>query len=511
MFMAKMMERIQLVAILFLLMGWMGICEAGTHNLVIVMDGLRPDYVTPELMPNLEAWGQKGVICLNHHSVFPASTRVNSAAISTGAYPGTNGLLGNKVFFPALDSNKGIDTSKRKDLLKIDELTGGHLLTVPSLAEYLNEKGKKFLVMSTGSTGAATLQNPKGVGDGIIQRQFSIPESRWDQIIKETGEPPEDSIPAQAVNHWIVDAYFKYGCMESGPEVVVLWLAEPDNTAHKQGVGAPLTKQALHDLDTEFARILAELESRQLLTQTNILVMSDHGFSTHTGKTNLESLLIDNGLKSTKKSEDVVITGEAIYVKDHDATKIQQIVDLLQRTEWIGAIFTGPKSAGNSQGVIDGTLSMDLAKWTHERSGDILVTENWSDEKNEFGFPGKTGKDGTAGHGTTSPYDIHNTLIAGGPGFKKQFQNSNSTGNVDIASTLCALVGIEPAPSMQGRVMREILAGGPAPCTLETGTKTYRVEVQWNDGTSQGRYALELQESVTDGHTYLDSTRVERN
>ena len=31
------------------------------RHLLIVLDGLRPDYVTPELMPNLHALGARGV------------------------------------------------------------------------------------------------------------------------------------------------------------------------------------------------------------------------------------------------------------------------------------------------------------------------------------------------------------------------------------------------------------------------------------------------------------------
>jgi predicted AlkP superfamily pyrophosphatase or phosphodiesterase len=49
--------------------------------LLIVLDGLRPDYVTPSVMPNLHALGQRGVVFANHHSVFPTVTRVNASSI----------------------------------------------------------------------------------------------------------------------------------------------------------------------------------------------------------------------------------------------------------------------------------------------------------------------------------------------------------------------------------------------------------------------------------------------
>ena len=75
---------------------------AGNRVLVIVLDGLRPDYVTPELMPNLFALGEEGVVYENHHSVYPTVTRVNSPSISTGAYPASHGLMANSIYFPAI-------------------------------------------------------------------------------------------------------------------------------------------------------------------------------------------------------------------------------------------------------------------------------------------------------------------------------------------------------------------------------------------------------------------------
>ena len=58
--------------------------RTGLHrHLLIVLDGLRPDYVTRELMPNLYALGQRGVVMNRHHAVYPTVTRVNASSIST--------------------------------------------------------------------------------------------------------------------------------------------------------------------------------------------------------------------------------------------------------------------------------------------------------------------------------------------------------------------------------------------------------------------------------------------
>src|SRR5688572_23440754 len=72
-----------------------------THrHLLLALDGLRPDYVTKDGMPNLHALAQGGVTFTNHHAVYPTVTRVNSSSISTVAYPERHGIIGNSVFFP---------------------------------------------------------------------------------------------------------------------------------------------------------------------------------------------------------------------------------------------------------------------------------------------------------------------------------------------------------------------------------------------------------------------------
>src|ERR1700740_2792044 len=70
------------------------------RNLVLVLDGLRPDSITAEETPNLFRLRQEGVNFLNGHSVFPTVTRVNATAIGTGTYPDRNGILGNRIYIP---------------------------------------------------------------------------------------------------------------------------------------------------------------------------------------------------------------------------------------------------------------------------------------------------------------------------------------------------------------------------------------------------------------------------
>src|SRR5574339_444204 len=87
--------------------------RAPSRHLLIVVDGLRPDYVTPDIMPALTALAKRGVVFNRHHSVYPTVTRVNASSISTGAYPETHGLMGNSVFFPRVEPGAFLDTGDR--------------------------------------------------------------------------------------------------------------------------------------------------------------------------------------------------------------------------------------------------------------------------------------------------------------------------------------------------------------------------------------------------------------
>ena len=180
------------------------------------------------------------------------------------------------------------------------------------------------------------------------------------------------------------------------------------------------------------------------------------------------------------------------------------IVAMLQRRPEVGAIFTRSKPRGGAEGVVPGTLSFGVARWNHARSAEILVSANWTREKNEAGYEGKTTDSGVAGHGSSSPYDIHSTLIAAGPDFREHAVSDVPTSNVDLAPTLLRLLGLEAPASMTGRVIEEALRTGPpiASVTVDRATETVK--------TSDGGYALTAHISKAAGHSYLDFTDVKR-
>lgn len=472
-------------------------------SLVIVLDGLRPDYVTPELMPNLHALGERGVVGRNHHSVFPTVTRVNAASIVTGCYPARHGLMGNSVYFPEISPDTRFNTGNAAHLQRIEAATGGQLLTAPSLGELLAKAGRRILVVSSGSSGSAFLLNHKISGGGIIHNELVLPSSLQSRVSEILGPVPPDASPNTLRNRRAVDAYLRIGLDQVRPDVTLMWLSDPDHTQHANGVGEPVTLEAIRLVDAEIGRIVAALAAKGLQDKLNIFVTSDHGFSTHTGKSSLEELL-----KAEVASGNVFIVEGAIYVKNHDANKVRHIVKRLQATDWVGAIFTRPVRPGQTEGSVPGTFALDLAHWTHPRAADILVAANWTDKTNQHGYQGtSTQQDGEpAGHGTSSPYDVHNTLIAAGPDIKSGVVSDVPSGNVDFAPTLCFLNGIRPPDSMNGRVLKELLRGGPSPAAVKVRNLVYRTQARGEEG----EYHLELSCSLVSGTEYLNFTRVQR-
>src|SRR5882724_7281954 len=145
-------------------------CNAAGHPqvIVLVIDGLRPDVIRPEMMPNLSRLKQEGVWCANAHSVFPTVTRVNSASISTGTVPSVHGIVSNSMWVDAV-SAKPFDTSNYRNLTKLAEVSGGRTLPVKTLGELLEAAGIKFVAISSGSSSSGFLLNPTApAGTGVL-------------------------------------------------------------------------------------------------------------------------------------------------------------------------------------------------------------------------------------------------------------------------------------------------------------------------------------------------------
>ena len=338
----------------------------------------------------------------------------------------------------------------------------------------------------------------------IVHPEYARPPELHPRIVERFGAPPPAATPNAAQHRRVVDVYLQMALGEFNPDVTWIWLNDPDATGHARGLGAA-TLESIAIVDAEIGRIEDGLRADGRLDRTNILVTSDHGFSTHTGSLRLAELVQSFARSMPDGSPDILVAEGAIYFRGgQDRLRMAALVAALQKRPEVGAIFTRPPAGGGHDGSIAGTLSLDVARGSHARAGNILVSANWSDAPNTAGIKGTSTQTGVAGHGTSSPYDIHNTLIAVGPDFRDGARSDVPTSNVDLAPTLLRLVGLPVPPSMTGRVFDEALKIGPVPSSVPVAHETVTVK------NADGSYELRAHISVAAGKRYLDYTDVLR-
>lgn len=144
------------------------------------------------------------------------------------------------------------------------------------------------------------------------------------------------------------------------------------------------------------------------------------------------------------------------YVPSHDAALIKKLVRYCQSREEFGAIFVDMR-----YGTLPGSLPLKTVKLqnNHDRNPDVIVSHSYDAHARVLGFPGTefNSSNNTRGmHGSFSPIDVHNTLIAFGPDFKKHYVDHLPTANVDVAPTIAYLLGLE-MKNVDGRVLLEAL------------------------------------------------------
>lgn len=215
---------------------------------------------------------------------------------------------------------------------------------------------------------------------------------------------------------------------------------------------------------------------------------------------------------------------EYLYQPEHDAALVRRTVRFLQSRQYIGAIFVARR-----YGDIPGTLPAEDVHLENARRGpDIILSYAWDADAMVQGFRGTeyaTQANERGEHGSFSPIDVHNTLIAAGPGFQSQFSDPLPSGNVDVAPTIARLLGLS-LPKAQGRVLHEALRGRLArplgdyhvtPAVLRPKHAATGLQMQRVDGSpmkaTRFDFTVQLKQLDSDGKhwTYFDQAGPERN
>ena len=199
----------------------------------------------------------------------------------------------------------------------------------------------------------------------------------------------------------------------------------------------------------------------------------------------------------------------------------------LQSREEVGAIFLNSR-----YGAVNGTLPMSMVNL--EATGrvvpDIIVSYDWDADVMIAGMPGieyesMSSSNNRGMHGSFSPRDVHNTLLAIGPDFKTGFADTLPSGNVDVAPTMAQILGVS-LPAANGRPLQEALAAGGVaiadytatpstvnPAAVATGLSFHQptdlTSAVADPALTMGKYSIDLKiKTLTKGTQELDLLRL---
>lgn len=466
---------------------------------LIVWDGLRPDAITAESTPFLSQKANEGVFCEASHAVFPTTTRVNAASLSTGCYPRRHGIVDQELYVPSIDPRKPVSCADPDVLQTMARLEGGRLLEPPTLGEALWAAGKRMACGGAGPPGATYLMNPTVTGP-VVSWATAWPREVKERITERYGgflgpqstSPERDQFILRAVQDVLVPEY----C----PDLLTVWIDELDHTQHAHGPGSPETTTTLAYLDLQLECFLDTLEQHYGPENVTCLFLSDHGFSTISERVDIDQMLVRAGLKESPDSSDIIRASYGLYLTDKAQDRLCDVGHFLQGEPWVGGVFLRDDLIE----MCPTTVPQSAVYSDHRRSAAITFAYQWTPAQNEYGVPGcVAGPNRTAAtHGSGSPYAINNCLVAWGKGVKQGVISKAPCGIIDVAPTVLHLLGIKAPAGMDGRVLYEILEGGPPPEALTASHEAREVSYQTAAGP---RHQLAVYSSLN-GVRYLDHT-----
>ena len=489
------------------------------HVVLVIWDGMRPDFIREDLTPNAAALAKSGTFFAKNHSTYITSTEGNGSVLATGMLPRNNGIIANREYRPEVNLIKPVDTQYPWPVRVGDAVHSGRWMLVPTIAETVRKAG--FTAAVAGTKGIGLLHDrsfdrtPFG-GAPIVFEGQAYPNAFGENLTTTLGKwpgYPKEIASNTAQNLWTTRALLEHLWKNGVPKYSVLWLGDPDFTQHLTSPGHPAALDAIRDSDTHLGMMLAELQKHGVREKTDVFLVSDHGFSTVERTVDFSARLRAHGMKAkvpfravgqfkqTPKQGEVITVGVGgstlIYVVNNDPAIIAEIVEWLQGSDFVGGIFTRDGAPG--------TFKLSDVWMDSPTPPDIAFSFTWSDRPNKAGVRGSLTAEGrqpgNGTHASLSRFDIHNTLIAAGPDIRAGLRSELPSGNIDVAPTIYHCLGIAPPQPLDGRVLIEALAASvkkdfPAPVT-----KRIEASRQLPSGKEWKQW---LQFTTFGNNTYLD-------
>jgi len=572
-------------AILFLSAGLTALSVAGAfaqnsqpHNLILfVPDGLRGGIVKPATAPAMAEVRDKGINFKNSHSLFPTFTTANASAMATGHYLGDTGDFSNTIYtaYPVASAGGTVVPFLENDLVlgDVDEHFKGDYLNEETLLRLARQKG--YSTAAIGKLGPTLIFDHTDRADRTGLHSIVIDDATGTEkgvplsdemkaALTKAGLPlatpgrgengksgdfktPGTTTPNTVQQAFMADAATKVVLpmfkARNKPFVLVFWSRDPDGSQHNNGDGlnqitpginGPTSLAGIRNADNNLAQLRKALDDLGLSATTNIMISSDHGFSTISkeSKTSasakityadtpkdflpmgfvsidlakaLKLPLFDPNNKNARVADDahpragngllgpdplkpevVVATNggsDLIYLPNKDRKLAGRVIKALLAQDYVSGIFveddlgrfpaTLPLSLLNLRGKAVTPLPsivVNFRSWTSGCDDPTVCSVEVADTVLQ---------QGQGMHGSFSRGDTRNFTAAIGPDFKSGYVDELPVSNADVGMTAARLLGLaqKPKGSLIGRVMTEAMPNGVTPRGYK-GTVTSRPDAQ---------------------------------
>ncbi|WP_375413222.1 alkaline phosphatase family protein [uncultured Bradyrhizobium sp.] len=534
------------------------------RNLILfVPDGLRGRIVTPQTAPAMAEVRDKGVNFRNSHSLFPTFTTANASAMATGHYLGDTGDFSNTIYtgYPVAHANGTVTPFLEVDpvLLDIDEHFGGDYLNEQTVLRMAREQG--YSTAAIGKVGPTLIfdHTDKIGADGLHsividdatggkngmplsqEMQAALTQAGLPLVTTprgENGKAGDAKTPGTTSANIAQQAYMADVATKvvlpmfkarNKPFVLVFWSRDPDGSQHNTGdslntvtpgINGPTSMAGIKNADDNLAQLRKSLDELGLTASTNIMISSDHGFSTiskesksslsakityedtPSGLLPLGFLAIDlakalklplfdpndknaavadnthpkagNGLlgKDPAKPDVVVATNggsDLIYLPNNDRKLAGRIVKALLEQDYVSGLFV-EDDLGRFPGALPISQLGLRGKAVTPHPAIVVNFRSWSSGCEEptncsVEVADTVLRQGQGMHGSFSRGDTMNFMAAIGPDFKAGYISDLPVSNADVGATTARLLGLNPKPNgnLIGRVITEAMPNGATP------------------------------------------------
>ena len=536
--------------------------QAGTppHNVVLfVADGLRPTSVTPKVAPTMSSLMRQGVHFTNTHSLFPTFTTANASTLATGHLLGDTGDFSNTIFsaFQVPAANGSFTPFLENDIVigQMNQQFGGNYLNEESILAAARAQG--YSTAAIGKVGPVHIFDPTettgltinvddatGTANGIpLTAEVQAALTAAGRPLVTPGRGPNGvSGNATTLGTEVANAfqqqYFTSVASEvvlplfakrGKPFVMVYWSRDPDGTQHNQGdslltltpgINGPTSVAAVRNADNNLQQIFVALHELGLDQTTDVILTSDHGFSTISKQSATSQgvqntypgvpagllpkgfvaidLAIGLGLPlfdpdakyaqvdpkiaptangnaaiGTDPNNPLVVVAanggsDLIYVRKGDKDTLNRVAAILSAQDYTSGLFVD-----DDFGSVRGTLPMSAIglKGTAVTPQPSIAI-SFATRDTGCGKPTACGveiadsglQQGQGMHGSFGRADTRNTMAAIGPDFREHFEDPAPASNADLGITIAKILQLDiPAKGkLVGRVLTEAM-GGPTP------------------------------------------------